>query len=109
MGARKFEMATTQTVGIRQAQKAAGPQTYWRGLLLCYKCFVMPWYNGDYPPSYKNQPVKLREKAVEIANKLLEDGADEGVAIATGLKRAREAFSTKKNKAAKTDKPSGKK
>lgn len=28
----------------------------------------MPWYNGDYPPFYKNQPIYLREKAVEIAN-----------------------------------------
>jgi uncharacterized protein YdaT len=52
----------------------------------------MPWYNGDYPPSYKNQPIKLREKAVEIANELLLHGADEGVAIATGLKRARDFF-----------------
>ncbi|KAA2243328.1 hypothetical protein F0L74_12540 [Chitinophaga agrisoli] len=54
----------------------------------------MPWYNGDYPPSYKNQPIKLREKAVEIANKLLEEGVEEGegIAIATGLKRAREHF-----------------
>jgi uncharacterized protein YdaT len=58
----------------------------------------MPWYNGDFPPSYKNQPVKLREKAVEIANELLKDGAEEGVAIATGLKRAREFFSKKKDK-----------
>ena len=49
----------------------------------------MPWYNGDYPPSYKNQPKKLRDKAVEIANALLEEGLDEGVAIAIGLKRAR--------------------
>ena len=52
----------------------------------------MPWYNGDYPPSYKNQPKELREKAVEIANAMLEEGAEEGVAIATGLKRAREFF-----------------
>ena len=52
----------------------------------------MPWYNGDYPPSYKNQPSPLREKAVEIANELLLNGADEGVAIATGLKRARQFF-----------------
>ncbi len=52
----------------------------------------MPWYNGDHPPSYKNQPVKLRNKAVEIANALLEEGAEEGIAIATGLKRAREFF-----------------
>ena len=50
----------------------------------------MPWYYGDYPPSYKNQPIKIRDKAVEIANALLEEGADEGIAIATGLKRARE-------------------
>jgi uncharacterized protein YdaT len=58
----------------------------------------MPWYNGDYPPSYKNQPLKLREKAVEIANELLKNGAEEGVAIATGLKRAREHFAGEKEK-----------
>ncbi|HEY4289933.1 MAG TPA: hypothetical protein VGN00_22685 [Puia sp.] len=52
----------------------------------------MPWYNGDYPPSYKNQPIPLREKAVEIANELLLHGAPEGVAIATGLKKARDFF-----------------
>jgi uncharacterized protein YdaT len=52
----------------------------------------MPWYNGDYPPSYKNQPEPLREKAVEIANALLLDGTEEGIAIATGLKRARQFF-----------------
>ncbi len=56
----------------------------------------MPWYNGDYPPSYKNQPAKLREKAVEIANALLKEGAEEGIAIATGLKRAREYFANEK-------------
>ncbi|GGF22312.1 hypothetical protein [Flavobacterium limi] len=50
----------------------------------------MPWYNGDYPPSYKNQPEEIKEKAVEIANALLLEGAEEGIAIATGLKQARE-------------------
>ena len=45
----------------------------------------MPWYNGDYPPSYKNQPEKLREKAVEIANEVLKTTGNEGEAIATGL------------------------
>jgi len=55
----------------------------------------MPWYNGDYPPSYKNQPKKLREKAVEIANEVLKETGDEGIAIATGLKRAREHFNKK--------------
>jgi uncharacterized protein YdaT len=56
----------------------------------------MPWYNGNYPPSYKNQPLRLREKATEIANELLLNGADEGVAIATGLKKAREYFASQR-------------
>lgn len=55
----------------------------------------MPWYNGDYPRSYKNQPLKLRNKAVKIANTLLKQGMKEGIAIATGLKRAREFFKKK--------------
>jgi uncharacterized protein YdaT len=50
----------------------------------------MPWYNGDYPPSYKNLPTDIREKAVEIANAILEESGDEGLAIATGVKRAKE-------------------
>ena len=50
----------------------------------------MPWPKGEYPPSYKNLPKKLREKAVEIANAILEESGDEGLAIAKGLKRARE-------------------
>jgi len=56
----------------------------------------MPWYNGNFPPSYKNQPEQIRSKAVEIANELLLHGAEEGVAIATGLKRARELFTKSK-------------
>jgi hypothetical protein len=57
----------------------------------CKTCH-MPWYNGDYPPSYKNQPLKLRDKAVEIANEMLLHGVPEGIAIATGLKRARDFY-----------------
>ena len=56
----------------------------------------MPWYHGTYPPSYKNQPEPIRKKAVEIANELLMHGTAEGVAIATGLKRAREWFAKSK-------------
>jgi uncharacterized protein YdaT len=63
----------------------------------------MPWYNGNYPPSYKNQPILLREKAVEIANQLLEQGTEEGIAIATGLKRAR-IFFKKQQPSMSTDK-----
>ncbi len=58
----------------------------------------MPWYNGDFPPSYKNQPIPLREKAIEIANALLKEGAEEGLAIATGLKRARDFFEAERKK-----------
>ncbi|OKS88142.1 DUF2188 domain-containing protein [Mucilaginibacter polytrichastri] len=52
----------------------------------------MPWTKGDYPPSYKNQPEYLRDKAVEIANEVLKSTGDEGEAIATGLKHARKHF-----------------
>lgn len=63
----------------------------------------MPWPKGDYPPSYKNQPVRLREKAVEIANALLKEGVEEGIAIATGLKQAREYFKNQQEKKARKD------
>lgn len=52
----------------------------------------MPWYNGNYPPSYKKQSEYLRNKAVEIANEIIKESGDEGLAIATGLKKAREYF-----------------
>jgi uncharacterized protein YdaT len=58
----------------------------------------MPWHNGDYPPSYKNQPRKIRDMATEIANKVLETTGNEGEAIATGLKQAREHFAKKEQK-----------
>jgi uncharacterized protein YdaT len=51
---------------------------------------------GSYPPSYKNQPKQLRDKAVEIANEVLKETGNEGEAIATGLKRAREHFAKEK-------------
>lgn len=58
----------------------------------------MPWHNGDYPPSYKNQPKKIRDKATEIANKVLETTGNEGEAIATGLKQARAHFAKAQKK-----------
>ena len=72
-------------------------EEYCGTLFLAYsKTDVMPWYNGDYPPSYKNQPVEIRNKATEIANELLLHGAPEGVAIATGLKKARQLVKVQK-------------
>jgi uncharacterized protein YdaT len=52
----------------------------------------MPWHNGNYPALYQNQPVRLRQKAVEIANNLLKNGVAEASAIDIGLRKAREFF-----------------
>jgi len=52
----------------------------------------MPWTKNDYPASMKNLPVEVREKAIEIANALLDEGdnMDDGVAIATAISRAKD-------------------
>ena len=44
----------------------------------------MPWTKRDYPVSMKNLPGEVRNKAIEIANALLEEkNMDERIAIAT--------------------------
>ncbi|AWB45141.1 hypothetical protein DCC85_13500 [Paenibacillus sp. CAA11] len=50
----------------------------------------MPWSKNDYPPSMKNLDPRVRNKAVEIANALLEEGYEEGRAIAIGTAKAEE-------------------
>lgn len=51
----------------------------------------MPWTKSDYPASMKNLPKAVRDKAVEIANALLEEkNKDEGIAIATGISKAKD-------------------
>ena len=40
----------------------------------------MPWNKRNYPVSMKNLEPRVREKAVEIANALLEEGNEEGKA-----------------------------
>jgi uncharacterized protein YdaT len=51
----------------------------------------MPWTKSDYPNSMKNLPVEVREKAIEIANALLDEKSmDEGIAIATAISRAKD-------------------
>lgn len=51
----------------------------------------MPWTKTDYPDSMKNLPVAIRNKAIEISNAILEDNKlEEGLAIATGIKNAKE-------------------
>jgi uncharacterized protein YdaT len=61
----------------------------------------MPWNHEDYPPSYKNQPKKIRDKATEIANEVLKTTGNEGEAIATGLKQARVYFRKLKERESK--------
>lgn len=51
----------------------------------------MPWTKSDYPVSMKNLPAAVRNKAIEIANALLEEkNMDEGIAIATAISRAKD-------------------
>lgn len=49
----------------------------------------MPWSFERYPASMKNLPPNVREKAVLIANALLEEGYPEGQAIRIAIARAR--------------------
>jgi uncharacterized protein YdaT len=48
----------------------------------------MPW-NSDYFPISMTPPL-VREKAIEIANALLEEGMDEGKAIRIAIAKAKE-------------------
>lgn len=63
----------------------------------------MPWTKKDYPASMKNLPSQVRNKAIEIANTLLEEkDMEEGIAIATGISRAKDWAA---NRGMKTDNP----
>jgi uncharacterized protein YdaT len=50
----------------------------------------MPWSDTDYPPSMKNFPPGARERAIEIADALLDEGMDEGKAIRIAIAKAKE-------------------
>ena len=49
----------------------------------------MPWNQEYFPASMKNLPEKTREKAIEIANAMLEQGGDEGKAIRVAISQAK--------------------
>jgi len=49
----------------------------------------MPWNAEYYPRSMNNLPPTVREKAIEIANALLEQGCDDGKAIRIGIAQAK--------------------
>lgn len=50
----------------------------------------MPWTKSDYPTSMKNLDKRVRDKAVQIANALLDEGYEEGRAIAIATSQAEE-------------------
>ncbi len=49
----------------------------------------MPWDEYRYPPSMRRLPPWVRRKAIEIANALLEEGHDEGMAIRVAIAKAK--------------------
>ena len=50
----------------------------------------MPWTETRYPASMKRLPAPVRAKAIEIANALLADGKDEGMAIRIAIAKAKD-------------------
>ena len=49
----------------------------------------MPWTEIRYPASMKHLPPLVRAKAIEIANALLEEGHEEGMAIRVAIAKAK--------------------
>lgn len=50
----------------------------------------MVWTKKDFPDSMKNLNEDVRNKAIEIANRLLEDDYEEGRAISIAISQAKE-------------------
>jgi uncharacterized protein YdaT len=50
----------------------------------------MPWDENYFPPAMQNLPPFVRSKAIDIANALLEEGYDEGMAIRVAIAKAKE-------------------
>jgi uncharacterized protein YdaT len=50
----------------------------------------MPWNESYYPRSMQHLPPLVRSKAIEIANALLEEGHEEGMAIRIAIAKAKE-------------------
>jgi len=49
----------------------------------------MPWTADRYPVSMKHLSPWVRDKAIEIANALLDEGMDEGRAIRIAIAKAK--------------------
>jgi uncharacterized protein YdaT len=50
----------------------------------------LPWTVLRYPPAMETLPERVREKAIEIANALLEEGMDDGRAIRIAIAKAKQ-------------------
>ena len=50
----------------------------------------MPWNSDYFATSMKHLPPVVREKAIEIANALLEEGMEEDKAIRIAIAKAKE-------------------
>jgi uncharacterized protein YdaT len=50
----------------------------------------MPWDEYFYPSAMEHLAPVVRRKAIEIANALLEEGHDEGMAIRIAIAKAKE-------------------
>ena len=50
----------------------------------------MPWNDERYPPAMQRLHPLVRQKAIEIANALLDEGCDEGFAIRVAISRAKQ-------------------
>jgi uncharacterized protein YdaT len=50
----------------------------------------MPWTVDQPPASMKHLPLPVRAKAVDIANALLAEGMDDGMAIRIAITRAKQ-------------------
>lgn len=66
----------------------------------------MPWSYKDYPTSMKNLTSEVRHKAIDIANALLDEGYNEGRAIAIATAQA-EKWAAHRNKPIRKDNASG--
>lgn len=49
----------------------------------------MPWTPQRYPPAMSELPLAVRLKAIEIANAMLDQGSDEGMAIRVAIATAK--------------------
>ena len=50
----------------------------------------MPWDKNNFPNAMKYLHPQVRQKAIEIANVLVDQGREEGISIATAISRAKD-------------------